>query len=105
MIFLEKRCLLYNYKLISFNDNGPREAACSRINEDEDIELTTNDFLKKNLNSFLTSMNISPLKMHTVISHSRAAHGKKKLLQDQQTVKLGIAKTLNIDLVQGDSLN
>ena len=41
-------------------------------------------------------------------SHSRVALGKKKLLQVQQTVKLGIAKTLNIGLVQlsqEDSLN
>ena len=38
-------------------------------------------------------------------NHSRVALGKKKFLQVQQTVKLGIAKTLNIDLVQEDSLN
>ena len=53
-------------------------------------------------------MKISPLKMHAVTSHSTVALGKKKLLQVQQTVKLGIANPLNIDLVQlsqEDSLN
>ena len=53
-------------------------------------------------------MNISPLKMHAVTSQSRVALGKKKLLKVQQTVKLGIAKTLNIDFVEiskEDSLN
>ena len=46
--------------------------------------------------------------MHAGINHSRVALGKKKLLQAQQTEKLGIAKTLNIDLFhlrQEDSLN
>ena len=53
-------------------------------------------------------MNISSLKMHAVTSHSRFALSKKKLLQVQQTVKLGITKTLNLDPVQvsqEDSLN
>ena len=53
-------------------------------------------------------MNISPLKMHAVNSHSRVALGKKKLLHVQKTVKLGIARTLNIDpeeLSQEDSFN
>ena len=53
-------------------------------------------------------MNISPLKMHAVNSHSRVALGKKKLLHVQKTIKLGIAKTLNIDpdqLSQEDSFN
>ena len=85
---------------MSFKYDGPGEAACSWIYEGKYIELTTNEFLKENLNSSLTSMNISPLKMHAVTSHSRIALGKKKLLQVQKTVKLGIANTLNIDLVQ-----
>ena len=45
--------------------------------------------------------------MHAVTSHSGIALGKKKLLQVQQTVKLGITKTLNIypvQLSQEDSL-
>ena len=46
---------------MSFKDDGPGEEACNRIYEDEDIELTTNEFLKENLNSSLTSMNISCL--------------------------------------------
>ena len=96
----EKICPSCKIKLISFKDDGPGEVACSQIYEDKDIELTTNEFLKENLNSSLTSINISPLKMHAVTSHSRVALGKKKLLQVQQTVKLGIAKTLNVDVVQ-----
>ena len=46
--------------------------------------------------------------MHAVTSHSRVSLGKKKLLEVQQTVKLEIAKLLNIDVVQlsqEDSLN
>ena len=100
MLFLEKRCPSYKIKLMSFKDDGPGEPACSRIYEDEDNELTTNKFLKENLNSSLTSMNISPFKMHAVTSHSRVALCKKKLLQVQQTIKLGIPKTLNIHPVQ-----
>ncbi|XP_065665336.1 uncharacterized protein LOC136086777 [Hydra vulgaris] len=53
-------------------------------------------------------MNISPLKMHAGNSHSRVARGIKKLVLVQKTVKLGIARTLNIDpeeLSQEDSFN
>ena len=92
----EKICPSCKIKLMSFKDGGPGEVDFSQIYEDEVIELTTNKFLKENLNSSLTSMNISPLKMHAVTSHSRVALGKKKLLQAQQTVKLEIAKTLDI---------
>ena len=104
----EKICPSCKIKLMSFEDDGQGEEACSQIYEDKDIELTTNKFLKENLNFSLTSMNISPLKMHAVTSHSRVALGKKKLLQVQQPEKLGIAMTLNIDVVQlsqEDSLN
>ena len=96
----EKICPSCKIKLTSFKDDGPGEPPCSRIYEDEDNELTANKLLKENLNYFLTSMNISPLKMHAVTSHSRVPFCKKKLLQVQQTIKMRIAKTLNIDLVQ-----
>ena len=62
----EKICPSCEIKLMSFKDDGPGEEACSQIYEDKDIELATNKFLKENLNSSLTSMNISPLKMHAV---------------------------------------
>ena len=65
---------------MSFKDDGPEKEACSQIYEDKDIELKTNKFLKENLNSSLTSMNISSPKMHAVTSHSRIALDKKKLL-------------------------
>ena len=104
----EKICLSCMIKLMSFKDDGQREPICSQVYEDEDNELNINELLKKNLNSSLTIMNISPLKMHAVNSHSRVALGKKKLLHVQKTVKLGIARTLNIDpeeLSQEDSIN
>ena len=90
----EKICPI---KLMSFKDDGQREPTCSQVYEDEDNELNINELFKKNLNSSLTIMNISPLKMYAVNSHSRVALGKKKLLHVQKTVKLGIARTLNID--------
>ncbi|XP_065647864.1 ARL14 effector protein-like [Hydra vulgaris] len=93
----EKICPSRMIKLISFKDDEQREPTCSQIYEDEDNEPNINELLKKNLNSTLTTMNISPLKMHAVNSHSRVALGKKKLLHIQKTVKLGIARTLNID--------
>ena len=52
---------------MSFKDDGPGEVACCQINEDKDIALTTNKFLKENPFFFLTSMNTSPLKMHVII--------------------------------------
>ena len=108
MLFLEKRSPSCMIKLMSFKDDGQREPTCSQVYEDEDNELNINELLKKNLNSSLTIMNISPLKMHAVNSHYRIALGKKKLLHVQKTVKLGIARTLNIDpegLSQEDSFN
>ena len=57
----EMICPSCKIKLMSFKDDGPGEKACSWIYEDKDIELTTNKFLKENLNSSLTSMNISRL--------------------------------------------
>ena len=95
----EKICPSCEIELMSFKDDGPGEPACSRIYEDEDIELITCKFLKENFNSSFTSKNISPLH-ECCASQSRVALNKKKLLQSQQTVKLGVAKTLNEDVVQ-----
>ena len=75
----EKICPSCMIKLMSFKD-GQREPTCSQVYEDEDNELNINELLKKNLNSSLTIMNISPLKMHAVNSHSGVALGKKKIV-------------------------
>ena len=73
----EKICPSSKIKLMSFKDNGPGEVACSQIYEDKDIELTTNKFLKENLNSSLTSINISPLKMHAAQCAQNVVFWKK----------------------------
>ena len=51
--------------------------------------MKTNELLKENLDSFLTSMNISPLKMHSVTSHSRVIGKiKEKILRSNHNQKI-----------------
>ena len=67
----EKICPSCKIKLTTFKADGAEEPSCSYDHEDEGQEHIPNDFLKERLNSSLTSMNISPLKMHAVASHSK----------------------------------
>ena len=92
----KKICPSCSIKLSSFKNTGTGDPT-SHIDHDDDTEHIPNDYLKEKLNSSLTSMDISPIKMHAVSSHSRVAHGKKKLLQVQQTLKSEISTALNID--------
>ncbi|KAG1701352.1 DNA topoisomerase 2-binding protein 1-A [Nymphon striatum] len=55
--------------------------------------LITIDFLKEQINTSLTSMDINPLKMHAVASHSRVAH------YDIGSKKYFVAGSLNLPLM------
>ena len=85
-------------KLSSFKSAGPsgtnKHTEDDTTDIDADVEHIPNNFLKEQMNSSFTSMDITPFKIHVVASHSRVTHGKKKLLQVQQT---RIESTLNIN--------
>ena len=93
-------------------------AHSNRIYQNENNELNyevnenTHDIEKKSfmdtsreqLDLSLTSMDVSPLKMHSIASHSRISHGKKKLKQiqtilneKQSNLKTHVATILNVN--------
>ena len=60
-----------------------------------DLEYKT-ESAKESLNSSLLKLDISPLKTHSVTSHSKSAHGKRKLVQVEKVVPKRIATVLNV---------
>ena len=77
----------------------------STVNDNFDVEYEM-ESAKESLNFSLLKLDISPLKTHSMTSHSKSAHGKHKLVQVQKVVAKMIATVLSVkesELIKDES--
>ena len=67
----------------------------STVHDKFDVEYETEP-AKESLNSSLLQLDISPLKTHSVTSHSKSSHGKRKLVQVEKVVAKRTATVLSV---------